>query len=100
MVLTHAHEDHIGAMIELWPRLKAPIYATPFTAAFLKAKLAEFGGRLKMPITEIKLGARFDVGPFACEMVTLAHSIPEPSGLVIRTPHGNVFHTGDWKLDT
>lgn len=99
IVLTHAHEDHIGAMIELWPRLQAPIFATPFTAAFLKAKLAEFGGRLKMPITEVKLGAKFSVGPFDCEFVTMAHSIPEPSGLVIRTPHGNVFHTGDWKLD-
>lgn len=99
IVLTHAHEDHIGAMIELWPRLNAPIYATPFTAAFLKAKLSEFGGRLKMPITEVQLGAKFNVGTFDCEFVTLAHSIPEPSGLVIRTPHGNVFHTGDWKLD-
>ncbi len=99
IVLTHAHEDHIGAMIELWPRLKVPIFATPFTAAFLKAKLSEYGGRLKMPITEVPLGSKFDVGPFNCEMVTLAHSIPEPSGLVIRTPHGSVFHTGDWKLD-
>ena len=99
IVLTHAHEDHIGAMMELWPRLEAPIYATPFTATFLKAKLSEFGGRLKMPITEVPLGARFDVGPFNCELVTMAHSIPEPSALALRTPHGLVLHTGDWKLD-
>ncbi len=99
IVLTHAHEDHIGAMIELWPRLQAPIYATPFTAAMLKSKLAEFGGRLKMPITEIPMRGTFQVGPFGCELVNMAHSIPEPSALAIRTPHGLVLHTGDWKLD-
>ena len=99
IVITHAHEDHVGAMIELWPRLKCPVFATPFTAAFMKAKLSEYGGRLKMPITEIPLNAKFEVGPFGCEFVTMAHSIPEPSALAIRTPHGQVFHTGDWKLD-
>jgi ribonuclease J len=99
IVITHAHEDHVGALIELWPRLEAPIYATPFTAAFIRAKLAEFGGALKLPIREVALGARFDVGPFGCELVTMAHSIPEPSGLAIRTRLGTVFHTGDWKLD-
>jgi ribonuclease J len=100
LVLTHAHEDHIGAVIELWPRLAGvPIYATPFTATLLKAKLADYGNRLKMPITEVQMGARFKVGPFDCELVTMAHSIPEPSGLALRTPHGLVFHTGDWKFD-
>ena len=99
IVLTHAHEDHFGAVIELWPRLQAPIYATPFTAALLKAKLAEFGGRLKLPIHEVEMGRRFTVGPFDIELVTMAHSIPEPNGLLLRTPHGTVFHTGDWKLD-
>jgi ribonuclease J len=99
IVLTHAHEDHFGAVIELWPRLQVPIYATPFTAALLKSKLAEFGGRLKMPIHEIEMGRRFTVGPFDVELVTMAHSIPEPNGLLLRTPHGTVFHTGDWKLD-
>ena len=99
IVLTHAHEDHFGAVIELWPRLQAPIYATPFTAALLKAKLAEFGGRLKLPIHEVEMGRRFTVGPFDVELVTMAHSIPEPNGLLLRTPHGTVFHTGDWKLD-
>ncbi len=99
LVLTHAHEDHIGAVIELWPRLKCPVYATPFTAGFLKAKLSEYGNKLKIPITEVPLRAKFKVGPFECEFVTMAHSIPEPSGLAIRTSHGLVFHTGDWKLD-
>ncbi len=100
LVLTHGHEDHIGAVIELWPRLgNVPVYATPFTAALLRAKLADYGGRLKIPITEIPMGGRFEVGPFDCELVTMAHSIPEPSGLAIRTPHGTVFHTGDWKFD-
>ena len=100
IVLTHAHEDHFGAVIELWPRLRAPIYATPFTAGLLKAKIAEYGaGGHKLPIHEIALGARFDVGPFNIEMIGMAHSIPEPNGLAIRTSKGLVFHTGDWKLD-
>ena len=99
LVLTHAHEDHIGAVLECWPKLKCPIYATPFTAGMLNAKNAENGGRVKLPINIVKLGSRFNVGPFDLELVTLAHSIPEPSGIAIRTPHGMVFHTGDWKLD-
>ena len=99
IVLTHAHEDHFGAVIDLWPRLQAPIYATPFTAGLLKAKLADFGGRLKLPIREIDLGTRFDVGPFDIEMIGMAHSIPEPNGLAIRSSQGLVLHTGDWKLD-
>ena len=99
LVLTHAHEDHIGAVMELWPRLQCPVYATPFTATFLKAKLAEHGNGLKIPITEIPLGGRFQVGAFACEFVSMSHSIPEPSAVAIRTGHGTVLHTGDWKLD-
>jgi len=99
IVLTHAHEDHLGAVIDLWPRLKCPIYATPFTAGMLRSKLVEFGGRLALPITEVLLGGRFNVGPFDLEYVSMAHSIPEPCGLVLRTRHGLVFHTGDWKLD-
>jgi ribonuclease J len=99
IVLTHAHEDHIGAVIDLWPQLKAPIYATPFTAGMLKSKLAEFAGKIKLPITEVPMGGRFQVGPFAVELVTMSHSIPEPSALLIETPLGRVFHTGDWKLD-
>jgi ribonuclease J len=99
LVLTHAHEDHIGAVIELWPRIRCPVYATPFTAAFLKAKLAEHGAGLKIPITEIPLGGRFEAGPFACEFISMSHSIPEPSALAITTAHGTLLHTGDWKLD-
>ena len=99
IVLTHAHEDHFGAVIDLWDRLRAPIYATPFTAAMLRSKLAEESSGIEPPITVVPMGARFKVGPFDLEFVTMAHSIPEPSGLVIRTPHGIIFHTGDWKLD-
>ncbi|CAN0401922.1 unnamed protein product, partial [Phaeothamnion confervicola] len=99
LLLTHAHEDHIGAVLDLWPRLKCPIYATPFTAGMLAAKAVENGNRVKLPINIVKLGGRFNVGPFDLELVTLAHSIPEPSAVAIRTEHGLVFHTGDWKLD-
>jgi ribonuclease J len=99
IVLTHGHEDHIGAVIELWPRLQVPIYATPFTAALLRRKLADYGRGLKMPITEVGLDARFEVGPFALEFVSVAHSIPESNALAIRTPLGLAVHTGDWKID-
>lgn len=99
IVLTHAHEDHLGAVIDLWPKLEAPIYATPFTAGMLRSKRAEFGGSVALPIHEVPLGGRFRVGPFDLEFVTLAHSIPEPSALAIRTRQGLVLHTGDWKLD-
>lgn len=99
IVLTHAHEDHIGAVIELWPRLQAPIFATPFTAGMLKAKLAEYGRGLEIPINVVALESTFNTGPFEVELFSLAHSIPEMSGLAIRTEHGTVFHTGDWKLD-
>ncbi|MBX9683351.1 MAG: ribonuclease J [Hyphomicrobium sp.] len=100
LVLTHAHEDHVGAVIDLWPALGCPIYATPFTAGMVKSKLGEFGKNIRLPITEVPLDGRCTVGPFDVEFVSLAHSIPEPSGLAIRTPAGLVFHTGDWKLDT
>ena len=99
LVLTHAHEDHFGAVIELWPRLKVPIYATPFTAALLKAKLAEYGGGAKLPIHEVALNSSFKVGPFGIELISVAHSIPESNALAIRTAHGVVLHTGDWKID-
>ncbi|HPG88337.1 MAG TPA: ribonuclease J [Hyphomicrobium sp.] len=99
LVLTHAHEDHIGAVIDLWPQINCPIFATPFTAGMLKTKMGEYGKNLKLPITEVRLGGRLKIGAFDVEFVSLAHSIPEPSGLAIRTPAGVVFHTGDWKLD-
>lgn len=99
LVLTHAHEDHIGAVIDLWPSLECPIFATPFTAGMLKTKAGEFGNSVSLPIKEVPLGGRFKAGAFEVEFVSLAHSIPEPNGLAIRTPAGTVFHTGDWKLD-
>jgi ribonuclease J len=99
LVLTHAHEDHLGAVIELWPRLRVPIFATPFTAALLKAKEAEFGRRQELPIRQVGLNSRFEVGPFDLELVEVAHSIPESNALILRTPLGTVLHTGDWKLD-
>src|SRR5262249_57659923 len=76
LVLTHAHEDHLGAVIELWPRLGVPIYATPFTAAMLKSKLADYGGRLRLPIEEVALNARFAVGPCDLYLIALARSTP------------------------
>ena len=99
LVLTHAHEDHIGAVPHLWPRLKCPIYATGFTASVLKRKLAEADLEDAAQITPVEPGAPFEAGPFSVELVQLTHSIPEPNALLIRTPLGTVFHTGDWKLD-
>ena len=99
IVITHAHEDHIGAVPHLWPELGAPVHATPFSAAFLRRKLRDEGAEGEAPIVEHEPGARFAVGPFELEYLPLAHSIPEPNALVIRTAAGSVFHTGDWKLD-
>jgi len=99
IVLTHAHEDHIGAMGWLWPRFPAPVYATPFTAHLLRDKLRERGIERKVPLHEVPLKHRFQIGPFDIEYVTLTHSIAEPNGLAIHTPLGTVMHTGDWKID-
>jgi ribonuclease J len=99
LVLTHAHEDHFGALIDLWPRLKLPVYATPFTAALLEAKRASEPGAPQIPVNIVQRGSRFKVGPFDIELVSMAHSIPESNALIIRTPCGAVLHTGDWKLD-
>ncbi|MBO9558099.1 MAG: ribonuclease J [Caulobacter sp.] len=99
IVLTHAHEDHLGAVAWLWPRLKAPVYATPFTAFLLREKLRDAGLLDEVQITEVPLSGSFDLGPFHLEMVTLTHSIPEPNGLAIKTPLGTILHTGDWKID-
>ena len=99
IVLTHAHEDHIGAVAHLWPRLRCPVYATPFTANLVKAKLIEAGIEHQVPLNIVPLGSRFSLGPFDIELVTLTHSIPEPNALAIRTPLGLVLHTGDWKID-
>lgn len=99
IVITHAHEDHIGAVIELWPSLQVPIYATPFTVGMLRAKLAQFGGQMAIEINEIPVGGRFQAGPFDIELVSMAHSIPETSGLILRTSVGTALHTSDWKID-
>ncbi|KQT82741.1 MBL fold metallo-hydrolase [Aurantimonas sp. Leaf443] len=99
IVVTHAHEDHYGALLDLWPRLKVPVYTTPFTAALLQAKREGEPGAPKLPITLFNAGDRFKIGPFEIEAVNVTHSIPEPVALAIRTPAGTVMHTGDWKID-
>ena len=99
IVLTHAHEDHLGAVADLWPRLKAPVYATPFAASVLRRKLVEAGLVDTVPVTEIPLGGKFSLPPFELELITMTHSILEPNALAIRTKLGTVFHTGDWKID-
>ncbi len=99
LVLTHAHEDHLGAVAHLWRRLGCPIYATPFTAAILSHKLTEAGLGDQVDVTIIPLGGKFTIGPFDLELITLTHSIPEPNAIAIRTPVGTVLHTGDWKFD-
>ena len=99
LVLTHGHEDHFGAILDLWPQLQVPIYTTPFTAALFAAKRLSEPGAPDIPVNVVPLDSRFNVGPFDIELVTVTHSIPESNALIIRTPHGAVLHTGDWKLD-
>ena len=99
LVLTHAHEDHIGAIAHIWPKLLCNIYATPFTSVLIQEKFKEkkidIGNKLKI----IKLNGNVELGPFKIDFVTLTHSILEPNGLCIETPSGTVLHTGDWKCD-
>ncbi|MDX1709955.1 MAG: ribonuclease J [Rhodovibrionaceae bacterium] len=100
LVLTHGHEDHIGAVPYLWPMLRCPIYATPFTAALVRGKLEEAGLHEALDMmTIVPMSGGMLIEPFEIELITLTHSIPEPNALVIRTPLGAVLHTGDWKLD-
>ncbi len=99
IVLTHAHEDHFGALFDLWPRLKVPVYATPFTAALIEAKRQSEPGAPEIKVIVVPLKGKVELGPFEVEFVTVAHSIPESNSLIIRTPLGPVLHTGDWKLD-
>jgi ribonuclease J len=99
LVLTHAHEDHFGALLDLWPRLRCPVYATPFTAALFAAKRQGEPGAQDVPVNVVPLSSRFTLGPFDIELVSVSHSIPESNALIIRTPLGNVLHTGDWKID-
>jgi ribonuclease J len=99
LVITHAHEDHIGAVAWLWPRLKCPVYCTPFAAAVLRRKLGENGLVGQVRVHVIPPGGSIDLKPFALRFIRLAHSIPEAQALVIDTPAGTLLHTGDWKLD-
>jgi ribonuclease J len=99
IVLTHGHEDHIGALPYLAEELKSPLFATPFTAGLIAGKLEEEGltGQVKLNIVE--RGGSIELGPFRVSFVALSHSIPEGNGVLIETPFGNIFHTGDWKID-
>lgn len=99
IIITHAHEDHYGGLNDIWPGLNVPVYASGFTAGMLEAKRDYEGSRAQIPITPFKAGDRINVGPFSIEAIGVNHSIPEPMSLVIRTPLGNVVHTGDWKID-
>jgi ribonuclease J len=99
LVITHAHEDHVGAVAHLWRRLRCPVYATPFTAAVLRRKLGEAQLLGEVKIHTIQPGGRFELGPFQIQFVSVTHSTPEAQALAIRTPAGLIVHTGDWKLD-
>ncbi|MBV9419512.1 MAG: ribonuclease J [Alphaproteobacteria bacterium] len=99
IVATHAHEDHIGAIPHLWPMLKCPIYATPFTAHLIEGKLDEAGLSARVHPRHVPLSSKLTLGPFALEFISITHSIPEPNCLAIRTPLGTICHTGDWKID-
>ncbi|GBQ29362.1 ribonuclease J [Gluconacetobacter sacchari] len=99
LVITHAHEDHLGAVAHLWPRLGCPIYATPFAAAVLRRKLSEAHLQQQVKIHVIAPGGAFHVGPFDLRFIPVTHSVPEAQAVVLRTPYGIIVHTGDWKFD-
>jgi ribonuclease J len=99
IVLTHGHEDHIGAVAHLWPKLRCPVYATPFTIELVQHKLEEAGLQGQVKLKPVPLEGKITLGPFTIEYISITHSIPEPNCLAIRTPAGVVVHTGDWKLD-
>jgi ribonuclease J len=99
IIATHAHEDHIGAIAPLWPSLRCPIYATPFTARLITGKLDEAGLTSKVKVKEVPVGGSITLGPFTLDFISITHSILEPNLLAIRTPLGVVAHTGDWKID-
>jgi ribonuclease J len=99
IIATHAHEDHIGAIAPLWPSLRCPIYATPFTARLITGKLDEAGLTSKVKVKEVPVGGQLTLGPFTLDFISITHSILEPNLLAIRTPLGVVAHTGDWKID-
>lgn len=99
IILTHAHEDHMGALARLWDRIRCPVWATPFTMYLVKDRLAEVGLLDEVPLNMVELGGKIEIGPFDIDLITLTHSIPEPNALAIRTPLGTILHTGDWKID-
>ena len=99
IVLTHAHEDHVGAIAHIWPSLKCKIYATPFTAVLIQEKFKEKKIDILQYLNIVPLNSKINLGPFEIDFVTLTHSILEPNGLSITTPIGTILHTGDWKID-
>jgi ribonuclease J len=99
LVLTHAHEDHMGALMDLWPKLNVPLYATPFAAALFEARRLSEPGAPQIPVNVAPLNGRVELGPFTIDFINVAHSIPESNALAIRTSLGTVLHTGDWKID-
>ena len=99
LVLTHAHEDHMGALIDLWPKLNVPLYATPFAAALFEARRLSEPGAPAIPVNVVPLNGSIALGPFTVDFINVAHSIPESNALAIRTALGTVVHTGDWKID-
>jgi ribonuclease J len=99
MVITHAHEDHIGAVAHLWPMLRCPLYAGPFASAVLRRKLNEAGLGSEARVTTLPLSGRIELKPFDLQFLRVSHSVPESQAVAIRTRHGLVLHTGDWKLD-
>ena len=99
VVITHAHEDHMGALVELWPDLRAPVYMTRFAAGLVEARRLGDPGAPEIPLKVVQLGEKVTIGPFVVEFIPVAHSIPESSALAIRTPAGLIVHTADWKID-
>lgn len=99
LVVTHAHEDHIGAIHHLWPRLKCPIYASPFASHVIRERLKETGNHRRVSLNTFPVGGSLQLGPFRVETIAMTHSIPEPMSVAIHTAAGTVLHTGDWKFD-